>query len=56
MEAVHDILESEDMDKVLDNAAQNPSDLYVMSVNNEPAPSVKTVAEEIVSTDMQYLN
>ena len=46
MEAVHDILESDDLNRLLDNTANKPADLFVQSVENEPAP--ERVREELV--------
>jgi len=54
MEAVHDILESDDLNRLLDNTASKPADLFVQSVENEPAP--ERVREELVQSDKQYSN
>ena len=54
MEAVHDILESDDLNRLLDNTASKPADLFVQSVENEPAP--EHVREELVQSDKQYSN
>lgn len=40
-EAMHDILESQDFDKLLDNCTTTRAGLYLHAINNEAEPAVE---------------
>jgi len=56
MEAVHDILESDELDKVLDDCEKKPATLYQPAINNEQPPSTDTIQHEIHPSNPQYVN
>jgi hypothetical protein len=56
LEAVHDILESDDLDKVLDECDKKPAGLFMTTVDNESPPSCDEIAQENAQPDMKFLN
>jgi hypothetical protein len=55
-EAMNDILESEELDQLLDNLEKKPSTLYEPAVENLDPPSCEDLGITLVNTDTKYVN
>ena len=58
-EAMHDILESKEFDKLLDDAFKSKAGIYASAITNEAEPSVedlRLVQEEEEKVETTYLN
>ena len=50
-EAMHDILESADFDKLLDDCSTARAGLYLKAINDEGEPAIEDLASQIVSEE-----
>ena len=50
-EAMHDILESADFDKLLDDCSTARAGLYLKAINNEGEPAIEDLEQEPVSIE-----
>jgi hypothetical protein len=56
---MHEILESEDLDKALNDCEQRPAGLFSAQITNEEPPSFKTIAhtyQEVEETEFRNQN
>lgn len=50
-EAMHDILESSDFDKLLDDCATSRAGLYMKAINDEGEPAAEDLSGQTVSEE-----
>jgi hypothetical protein len=50
-EAMHDILESADFDKLLDDCSTARAGLYLKAINDEGEPAIEDLASQTVSEE-----
>ena len=55
-EAVHDILESEDIDKLFDDQEKKPAQLFHPFISNENPPTCKDLMTQVVPPKTKYVN
>ena len=53
---MHEILESEELDKVLDDCEKRPSCLYNNNIDNADPPGFSMMRSEYLIEDMKYAN
>lgn len=56
MEAVHDILESDEIDKLFDDFEKKPVTLFHPSINNEDPPSCDNLQTNAQPLNTKYIN
>ena len=56
MEAMHDILEGDEIDKLLDDCSKRPACIYGNNVDNAIAPSFTHLGTGYVSEQTTYVN
>ncbi len=55
-EAMHDILESDELEDMLDAFETYPAPIIGPTIEGQQAPSCNNISEELVETQMQYVN
>lgn len=55
-EAIHDILEGDEIDKVIDDCSQRPSCIYAYHVNNTNPPKFDDIDMYFEPEESKYLN
>lgn len=56
MEVVHDILESDEIDKLFDECEKKPVSLFHPTINNQDPPSCDNLLTEVYPLNTKYIN
>ncbi len=55
-EAMHDILESDELEALFDNCENRPAQLYGPAINNQDPPSCDELSTELVDPATKFMN
>ena len=56
METVHDILESDEIDKLFDDCEKKPASLYHPAIDNEDPPSCDDIMKQVQPPETKFKN